>query len=805
MSRSPDTSASEPKRSSDLFTFNPKRAFGLHEEGRLVIEPPHWTAVVELKDNDLVSRSQALIVERRLFGQSRLQAVLPPGLYQIQATLSGISEAVWVAVESGSETLVSKAAWNLLKIQCSLPSVDAGTSRALSQAARKESRRPPSGTVGAGGAQLFIFFEPEQRLQGQLRALSLRNADGSDIAAFAEAAARSDNAGYASIHLALDPGDYVLRETPGPDRPARNQALHLSAGWQGQVFLDDRADALLQSWMFNISDPKEGFRPGSDETIAAAALLTALGQDNPAPLLGGNHRIVRLLRRRHSEPWLGLVAAYCLAQIDADQAMDTAEPVAEAVPAERPITMASLLGELRRQLGDHPDVLALTSGNVHPVNAPPMLRAGLRRLQRRASRHAGTFAAGSLTDRISDFLLGDTPWTSWRDLDEATFGELTAAPAWETSANTAVLQQSFSAKAPIFPLNPPSTSARLDAAQAVSEAGLVGAAVRVLNRPDHDARAVGALTPMADEGESIRSILADLSPARVSRMTGAPISRVTADLQRLRSALGDAGESVTARSSGDVLSQSVVAAVMQIAGSADPMAPTATFGATQPPQADVPPADAFATERTTRSIEEHAQDLLNQVDHLQSVIKDEKASPASRETAGRLSGRLKSLAERLLERADLVAVSDPQHRLLYANGALQTLMASTATSLPIDTREDLDAALKDSRAAIGRFVQVHGRAVGSVQDVTHWRAATTVVQEVGTGAVKGYVHLLNQEGTALPGVEVLAKIGQAAPKLALQTGLFAHGSADARERYGDALTRLVDDLENTINGDIANG
>ena len=110
-----------------------------------------------------------------------------------------------------------------------------------------------------------------------------------------------------------------------------------------------------------------------------------------------------------------MLAAYVI-RLQQDQLLLDDEQPSELWPQ-----MRQWLPELLTGLAafrDHPDVQALRLDWQQlaeaPVRFPPLLYAGLRRVQQHAFKFAETIPVGSLLQRILPRVATTTAWTAWR-------------------------------------------------------------------------------------------------------------------------------------------------------------------------------------------------------------------------------------------------------------------------------------------------------------------------------------------------------------------------------------------------------
>lgn len=202
----------------------------------------------------------------------------------------------------------------------------------------------------------------------------------------------------------LPHGPYLLVYQPDA-KTSRTQPLWLSPGFETHVFILCRERLHLDDLFLSMAYKGAGFQPDDAEALAVEVVLDGLqrGQN-----LASAEQMQQMLREKFNNPWLGVLAAYALLL---DRSPDRA-------------LIQIVTDNLRGMLGpDHPDLRALALDPEQPADRaldfPPLLRAGLQRVQRHSITHQTTIPPASLTNRIYDGLLADSPWTAWRNLNEA--------------------------------------------------------------------------------------------------------------------------------------------------------------------------------------------------------------------------------------------------------------------------------------------------------------------------------------------------------------------------------------------------
>ncbi len=382
------------------------------------------------------------------YNLGRVEVGVVPGAYKVEFR-TGAETVTRIAVVAEGET---HEVWPGVPVfvASAAPLAGSTTSHEYQQGpAAHESMEtplpPPAGQTGGSHLFLFVRDHDDQAWTGENPAagLSLHGLDGAllyDLDEVREEEGAPGHARYSaqghwtSLHAELDPGAYLLRLRK-EDTGVVQQVVHLSAGWQTQLFLlarsygrgDERrrqADLARGSLLMT---RRGGFQPGEHQPYLTEVALRALAEgravpgEDPADLMGGVS----------DTPMLGLYSAY----------LHLRRPRMDAG------RMASVFHDLLALLGPHPDVVALGWAIVsrwtpeeHPaeglapilqavqgagaMTVPPMLRASADALAAASYVYPGLVAPDSLAERVSARTLLSGPWLLWT----ATADELRETP-----------------------------------------------------------------------------------------------------------------------------------------------------------------------------------------------------------------------------------------------------------------------------------------------------------------------------------------------------------------------------------------
>lgn len=599
--------------------------------GRLRVELPHWAALVEVQDHDLNVVGD-LGFENT--DDDQLAAVrLRPGAYQVTVRLDGRAESTWASVVPGHSVTVPRGVWTGMRIEGALPAQGvAGTPRLISDAAKRMSLTTPSPLAGPDEpTALFVFIESgagsARELLARLTLEEVRPGGAGRTLASARVGV-STQGRWIAAHLKVTPGSYILRDAGTDKDVPRRQIVHLPGGWQAQVFLSDDADPLLSGFTYNLARPSEGFAPASDAAVAAAAVLSALANDEAGLLVSSNQRLGKLLLEERRNPWLAVLAAHALA----------AGAPARLFEAAKSNLGPSLQDFLCNTIPDHPDVRALYGGpNAPSLDVPPMLRAGLRRILGEGAQRTGVYTPGSLLEEISGRLLADSPWTAWTE-DAPLVARVTAP-----EARAAVMQAALPSSAPIFAVG---ADHAVDVEGLFRDLSLASAGYEVMLdlARDREQPAEGQM-----ESPAIAAALEAITPESLSLRAGSSVERSQAELSTLKSIAAGAATAVPGVLSEPLTAEAIVRSVRDAVS--------------------LPPADDVGD--GGRTLEDDAQELLTQAAEL---------AAAANFNDPQLVESLRDLARRVLGHADLLVVTDVNDQPLYANGAVQVLSSTPGES-----------------------------------------------------------------------------------------------------------------------------
>ncbi len=373
---------------------------------------------------------------------------LPPGLYDIQATVGGATAYRMVKLEPGKSASISKTDWDAEKLEFSSAAPLTGTStlhERQSDPAVEWSRQTTwtsSGAATQANSRLFIFvrtLKPEKHQKYFAEGLDLLDCDGRPLTRLAGNAVQAEpDSGWMAFCADLPAGPYLLYRRPGRDIRARYQPLYLCSGWETQVFVPSGRQPSLRKLSLIYAKRGKGFRPDDAQDKAAEAVVSGLRRGLN---LATGEQMRSLLEHKLERPWLGVLAAHAMrlprpdAESEYGAVRDPEAPTYEKGDARLYQVVVERVAGL---LGDHPDIRALqlplsrNAAGVRPFPFPPLLQAGLS-LIRQSEPLLGVdlIPAESLTDCVLNRLYTNSVWTGWAPLSRAprTLDEVTEPAA----------------------------------------------------------------------------------------------------------------------------------------------------------------------------------------------------------------------------------------------------------------------------------------------------------------------------------------------------------------------------------------
>ncbi|HYI41120.1 MAG TPA: hypothetical protein VE053_12465 [Allosphingosinicella sp.] len=756
----------------------------LGERARLILEVPHWTAAVAIVDNDLRPVEGVSKLEPLVGGGEAASATVevPAGAYNVEAKLGGHIQTMWVVAQAGYETRVPAAAWDGLELATSMPLASAidgtppddpmvGEVRRLSRVTRPALLTDP-GT--SNDARLFLFGRlagPSKRQGPPAWDIRLVDEKGDEAARLADHEPATDDS-FWSCAFDLPKGYYVLRAREESESESfyRCQPLYLCGGWESHVFLECDRCPRLATMSFNMGRMGMGFRPDDDATVAAASLLAALADDDAGRSVSGASRMEELLRGELHNPWLGVLAAY---------AMSSSRPNAESDDL-----LAGLKRFLMREMGDHPDVRALTLSEPNafvPLDYPPMIRAGLHRIKAynaAASPGRDPVVTDSALAKVGDRLIADSAWTAWIEREPADGKRPAGDPeSVPVKAPIDLLAEQLPSSAAVYPLGSASGAAASARPKSfAAQVAIIEAAESVLNCEGETPETVEVT--LAGPLET----MLNFDRETVAQIAGTGLEMVEEQFHRVADRL-DQLEIPDPANAQAV--QSVLAAIFDAKRCASIASIESGLD-----------HDASAAWWFSTPVEDHVH-RLRQEAHRMRLLRNDKSSLTPRESdeAGALAERLDGLAETLEGCAQLVIIADEEGHLLYGNKLLHERLQS---------RDDPEDVLERLHRALGgqsvQRLRVEAKELsptspegkrGAMIDINR-----TVVHDE-QGEVEGYIYLLRAADRKSLSPQESTRLDTLLPVITLHAATAQHGDADAANSLA-ALRDAADELDRML-------
>ncbi|MBC7921343.1 MAG: hypothetical protein H7Z75_09675 [Ferruginibacter sp.] len=804
-------------------------SFHPQETGTLRVELPHWAAQVRIYDNRYqpvagVGASR----HRNPSGVYETATTLPPGIYEVETTLEGKTERELTAVRSRETTLIGQARWRKLTLVSAAPLAGTADAQAEHTTPAEEWSRQTTWKASPGGdSRLFLFVRTTEpaRYRSFANGLSLLDAAGRLLTDFSGGIEKDAKKGWMAFNADLPAGFYILRRGTRGAR-VRFQPVYLCAGWETQVFLAARDKPSLRTLTLNMARRNAGFDSGNETVLAAEVVLDSLRRSGSSLEIVTSEQMATLLNKKPENPWLGMLAAWVLLAAQEETSVERATDSGQKVPV--------LLREVRKfltlesnHLGDHPDVRALSlreeEAAPQPFWYPPLLRVGLKRVHRHATRFAETIPVDSLTDCVLDSLLANSPWTAWRSLDRPpqleqndpvssrgrhlfTPHKAPLPPASAYPTQPADFLPGTSPKAPLFRLTPgPEAGASAQDFQSDAPAAPNPAALHdvPLLQLAQTLTQSGNLHSLPEEvilpAQSVTKQLLGVEPKAISAASGLPLARTERGLERLRRSWEQTSElSVGGVSTEAVFTPSeriILEYALQNSGKPD---------RDRPPPVDRSPENDPATPFETAgypslTIEDCVTRLYAESNRLKAEARDVYQ-------VKQLQNRLQKVADNLLESADFIVITDPQGRIQYGNGAF-ILLLSPSGNESIPAQEAVNA-----KAHADRIIQEnlwHWEGIFAPATVGHrtisrttarlaspdWDLWRTAFKPESGAVATAYFNVLRRKDAPLLAPGILNEIEPLLPNLTLFTSFFAHAPAQSRGEYAQQLESLAQQLE----------
>jgi hypothetical protein len=818
-------------------------------EATLIVEVPHWTARVRIYD-DLLRPVEHVGTVKGARGAAtyRSETQLAPGLYKVEVALGEQSEQQLVLLRREGKAVVRLSAWKGLKPLSGVP-FDGATDRRIRSIAEWSRKRTWTWTAVPNRESclfLYVCAVGARPTQGFADGLQLLTADGREVVDLCgETVEMRRSAGWMAFCADLPAGYYVLcRRRRG--KRVRYQPLYLCPGLQTQLFVPAHRGPSLRALTLSMAPLEQGFR-ADRETAAAKRFVTASlrGGGGAAEVLADH--VERLLEGEEADPWLGVLAAYALLQDRKNEAAGCASGKVSAGLVEK------IMAFLGRTIAHHPDLEALRLHDDQPASGPilhpPLLRVGLQRVRRHATRFAGTIPRDSLTDCVLDVQAANSPWTAWRELKRmprfdgepaltaakgaklATWGR---AAHWRShrlkrqreSSEALEAQDPIAAghaappSAPIYQLvQVPEAGESLPRGPAMDAATGLGGSPPVGSNSAAVAAAALRDTPLIElardllygagvesapatlvvaPAPSVGNLLGSVTAKEVSAASGLPLDRTANALQLLRQsgslqppAAELPVESVAPGAAADpsfaAVAQEVARHLLKVA---DP-GPASSGASVAGPEAPEPVV----------TIEECVAQLRAEAQRLVLAEGGQQESSEATELARRLSARLLEVAAALLAQAYFVAITGLSGQIERCNGGFRTLLEAAGppgTTAYAHSRKNWERAFHDAPlgpSSLADPAPVPDAVLPRKGEARIWELRRSAVVDEPGQAVRAHLNFLRIQGAGRLTAEALMQVNLLLPQVAMFSSLLTLGSKERRTEYAAALDTLTRQLE----------
>jgi hypothetical protein len=719
-------------------------------------------------------------------GKYRVTLTLKPGVYSVQVTLGASSDSEWVSIRSGKETVLPVERWADLSLASAAPLQPANPRRGTTLAnyaaqAQDCSKRVTWQPGQSGSSRLFIFIHtPDvEKYPGFSQGLTLLDAHGTLLVSLSGDAIELDaSRGWAAFTTDLPSEFYILRRT-GPEDVVYDHSLYLCEGWETQVFMAGGKGPSFRSLTMHMAPYGHGFRHDDETAAASDAVLDAFRQSTGMGALLASSHLRQLLRGEYRNPWLAVLAAYALTVAEGETRRPYADRSSPPVDAS---LKAEIIQFLQGTIPAHPDVKALSldwnTPSPGPFEVPTLMRVGLARVQKHATRFAATIPVGSLTDRLLTRQVTASPWCVWR------------GPAPQPLAI-----ESQAAEQRDVPVS--RERASNDLRRVLYNFPLIETAQQLI-------QSIADVTPekiVINVQEEADKLLARVEPREFSAAAGVPLGRTERVLDSLKNVKVDTG-TLSDDTPGGIATERVILeyALRKSTRSERKAAPTIRSAelsaAANPAQGgrqtleDYVGALKDAADQLTRS-----KPVKSEKWDVSGDAPDEPLDPVIQARAHAVAVRLRRVARELLRLADIVAITNTNGEFQYGNGAFTLLMAFADSEQPLRASQQWSQWL--STLPLGQ-TQQHKLDLDSVD--RQWTVRRTAVEDQRSGATTAYVNIFNDtKPPERSGAEkLLERIGPAIREVTLHASFVQYGSVKRRKASLDGLERIASSLEEKL-------
>lgn len=344
-------------------------------------------------------------------GIRAIDVKLPPGLYEARFEAGSSVREQLVSLVAGADPVEVRQSRIPFASAAPLLNTQAEVSEQRDAAARVSERVHRS--IGKGGQLLVFVRDHDLRARSNpARGLTLHDAleeKVGEVEADGEYGGGSDHEHppWSACTYELAPGSWRLR-CPAPDVGAVEQTVVVCEGWQTQVFLQRRPSRSGGARRPDLADAsvlmasvKDGFKPELAELRATELARQGLRDRR---LVVSESELLAMLHKKQKNPMLAIYGAHLMIH----------EPESDREFIKK------VTGNLRKLVGDHPDVMALElwlepdNADVGDFSQPPMLRSSWSIVVAATATRPELVPRGSLSAKISQQVLAAGPWLRWR-------------------------------------------------------------------------------------------------------------------------------------------------------------------------------------------------------------------------------------------------------------------------------------------------------------------------------------------------------------------------------------------------------
>lgn len=349
---------------------------------------------------------------------------LPVGVYQVEGQLGGAATTLLVTVRPGQEEHVDLT----VQFAAAAPAEGSSTSNETHGDLVSTLSGEIAHAVGPDAGLALVLRNLRGALPSPLQTESVELLDSRlrRVSEWPSDWVRDDAGNIAARAGRLLPGPYVLRTHSQNDDgtvDAIDQTVWLSRNWQTLVFVPNTSHGPeARGGSVQMTRLTVPWLPRDQETLAVEAALAGLreGVASVAPDL-----MKFLLWGKYQNPMLGILGLHALLL---------------GPPPEHDMT-ATVVKNLQRLVGDHPDVQALAArlpeghgAQRVSVTWPPMLETSYRRCLLPADlADPEVLPEGSPAERVAAYVRGSGPWLLWSATQEL----ISEAKADDTSLESA--------------------------------------------------------------------------------------------------------------------------------------------------------------------------------------------------------------------------------------------------------------------------------------------------------------------------------------------------------------------------------